>query len=1021
MPLAPIWLVISSEPRRVPDGIAIGLANYEITSNVLPTARSAARAGLPGALRRHKIAAMTRLLAACLGLGLLLAPASTPPQAPMQRILENRAVRAVFAGDRLTSLTEVASGAAVRLDRETFGVTVNGAALDPASVPAPTVQADTQFLSFTYRFPAMAVTTVYDLDADWGFLTKRVRIEPTDPATAFRINDIRTLTATMAPVPGDVLPLSEGRFGMIFRLFTGGGSGPGASVLMLHQNPYNVFAFDGARITASYTPEMSWNASYGAFESDRLILQVVPRSGRVMPARSVPEWVHVSSYDGYLRETPAIDDAESAALVDSVRAFLLYRPSKSIRVHVPWTENDYQIDVATPDGWTEYQRILDAAAAVGAQSTLFTGSNSSLSRLADNKDAWNWENLLFFAMGQKIRTGEWVPGRDPVPASLKTMIDAGAARGLKYMAYAYPTLPFLQDPAWTRWAGAKVGGNRGADTGERGFQDWWVKTLVDFVRTTGAAGFSFDHWWIAYDDPAATSRYAQWFGARRILEELRRRVPDIVVDGRQQYMNFGPWTWLAGSYPHPTLTDEQPESFQAFPDLHTDRVSANRQRFAAWKYRVERFAPPEIMPGYFTHQTERSDAKDVMRRDRFRPRDWDVLGWKYSLISSIGTAPFNHTISYLPARDEAEFKAFGAADKSFIRRWFDWTDAQAETLRHLKPIIGPPMIGRVDGTAAISNGRGFVFLFNPNYRAMDAVFGLDASIGLTGAAGSSFVLRELHPEEGRRIGKPGAGFYGLGDEVRIAMRANEAMVIEVSPAPSASSDGAMVFNVSGRASLSAGTLALNGVEGEPGTTRTAQIILPAGRTVSRVTVNGASVAFKQSDRLIEANIAFAGTAFGRSRSVFAYDPAFAGGRLSSTFVVPGRVFAQLRARRAAWPVPYTDDDLRAPWLGSDRLLLFVQVAEPDDRLIANDSSTPFALSIDGNPIALVRAYNSIYGHSPRRTFLGLYADVSTLAPEVAHRVELTVPPLPAGRFQGLFFENVEPEMTRAIRSALRGK
>ena len=31
-----------------------------------------------------------------------------------------------------------------------------------------------------------------------------------------------------------------------------------------------------------------------------------------------------------------------------------------------------------------------------------------------------------------------------------------------------------------------------------------------------------------------------------------------------------------------------------------------------------------------------------------------------------------------------------------------------------------------------------------------------------------------------------------------------------------------------------------------------------------------------------------------------------------------------------------------------------------------------------------------------------------------HTIEVTLPRLAAGRFQGLFFENVEPEYTRAI-------
>ena len=953
---------------------------------------------------------MTRALSALTGLVLLLTSVSASRQAPIARVLENGAVRAVFADDRLASITDVRTGSTVRFDRETFGVTLNGAPSESAAAEAPAVQVETNRLTFAYRFGNARVAAIYELQPAWGFLSKRLRIEP-DEARAVRIDDVRTFTATMAPSAGELLPLSDARFGLIFRLPATSGAAPGPSLIMLHQNPYNRFALDGARVAASYAPEMTWTAASGPYESDRLILQLVPRTGRVLPARSVPEWIHVADYDRYLRENPVIDEAESDALVESVRTFLLYRPSKSIRVHVPWTENDYQIDVATPDGWTEYQRILDMAAQLGVQSTLFTPSNSALSSLADNTDAWNWENLLFFAMGQKIRTGAWNPARDPVPASLKAMIDAGAARGLKYVAYAYPSLPFLQDPAWTRWAGGRLGGYRGVDTGERGFQDWWVTTLVDFVKATGAAGFSFDHWWIAYDEPTTTSKYAQWNGARRILEELRRRVPDIVIDGRQQYMNFGPWTWLAGSYPHPTLTDEQPESFAAFPDLHTDRVSADRQRFAAWKYRVERFAPPEIMPGYITHQTERTDAQNVMRRDRFRPRDWDVLGWKYSLLSSIATAPFNHTVSYIPARDDAEFKAFSAADKAFFRRWLDWTDANADVLRHVKPIIGPPMIGRIDGTAAIVNGRGFVFLFNPNYRTLDASVRLDASIGL--AEGSRFVVRELYPDEGRLIGKPGTGFFAYGDEVRIPMGATEALVLDIAPAP-ATLTAPWLFNVGGTVTLSAGRLAVTGARGEPGTRRRVQIVLPATQPVSRLVVNGAAVPFQNTRDVVEATVAFEGRAFGRGQSVFSYDPAFAGGTLSGEVVVPGRVFAQLRARKDAWPVPYTDDDLKAPWLGSHRLMLFVQIAEPDDRFSANDATTPVTLTIDGRPVALTRAYNSIYGHSPRRTFLGFYADVSMLTPDTPHRVTLTLPTLPPGRFQGLFFENVEPEMTAAL-------
>ncbi len=927
--------------------------------------------------------------------------------APVASVLENQRLKATITEGRLESLTDLTTGEAFTFQGDRFSVTINGELLDFSKVQPSQLPSAPGIVSFAYALPSARVRLTYELRPGWGFLSKQLRIEPSGRGV-FRVNDVSALDVTMSPSPSgpiDQLPLSDGRFGMIYRPAAPSSRSGGSSLIALYQNPYNVHAATDGRLRGSYAPEMSWDPADGPFETDRLLLAMVARTGRVMPATSVPEWVHVADYDRYLREHPVIDEAESEALVGAVHAFLQYRPARSIRVHVPWTENDYQIDVATPEGWTEYQRILDMAGQLGATRTLFAPSNSALAVLKDNRDAWGWENLLFFGLGQKIRKGEWVPGRDPVPASLRTMLDRGASHGLKFLAYAYPTLPFMQDPAWTAWAKTDLGGYRGADTGQRGFQDWWVRTLVEFVKATGAGGFSFDHWWIAYDDPAATSKYAQWFGARRILEELRRQVPDVVIDGRQQYMSFGPWTWLAGSYPHPTLTDEQPESFLAFPDLHTDRVSANRQRFAAWKYRVERFTPPEIMPGYITHQTEREDGQKVMRRDRFRPRDWDVLGWKYSLMSSIGTAPFNHTISYIPARDEAEFKAFSEADKAFFRRWLDWTDTNAEVLRHIKPIIGPPMLGRVDGTAAMRGNYGFVFLYNPNYRQMEGTFTLDQSIGLSASAtGSRYVIKELHPHEGRLIGKPGSGVWSYGDVVRIAMPGTEAMVLEIAPATTVIP---RLFNVTGRVSASS-TVTVTGVTGEPGTSTTLQVALVRGLDVSGLTVNGSPTTFTRKNDLIEATVGFAGRAFGRAVSVFPYDPAFTGGTLTGTTTIPARVFAQLTARKAAWPVPYTADDLLAPWLGSDRLLLFVQIAEPDESL-------DVALTIDGKPVKLLRGYNSIYGHSPKRTFLGFYADVSTLAPDVEHGVTLRLPQLPAGRFQGLFFENVEPERTGVIR------
>ncbi len=352
---------------------------------------------------------------------------------------------------------------------------------------------------------------------------------------------------------------------------------------------------------------------------------------------------------------------------------------------------------------------------------LLTTANSAVAPLSENADAWGWENCLWLGLGQKIRKGEWDIAKDPIPPSIQEMLDYAKSKQVKLMAYVYPTLGWKQNPEWTAWCGGKTGGYVGVDTGVRSFQDWFVDQLVAFQKRTGISGYCFDHWWIDYaptkEGANPSSKYAQWNGCRRILEELRRRIPDVVIDGRQQYQWWGPWTWLGGSYPHPTTTDEQPGSFENFPDLHFSRVSGNRQRWATWYYHMEQFTPWELVPGYMTHQTPRNDAKGQCVRDRaFHARDWDVLGWRYSVISSIGTAPFNHVVDLLPARDETEFKHFLPAEQQWLKGWMDWTDKNRATLKKLRPIIGPPVLGRVDGTAAIDGDHGFIFLFNPNYR-----------------------------------------------------------------------------------------------------------------------------------------------------------------------------------------------------------------------------------------------------------------------------------------------------------------
>ena len=82
----------------------------------------------------------------------------------------------------------------------------------------------------------------------------------------------------------------------------------------------------------------------------------------------------------------------------------------------------------------------------------------------------------------------------------------------------------------------------------------------------------------------------------------------------------------------------------------------------------------------------------------------------------------------------------------------------------------------------------------------------------------------------------------------------------------------------------------------------------------------------------------------------------------------------------------------------ERLLLFVQLAEPDERWAVS-------MKIDGRPVELWKAYSST--RRVARDFVGFWTDISALSADQPHTLELQLPTLKEGQLQGVFLENVE--------------
>lgn len=922
--------------------------------------------------------------------------------------LNNGLIRAEFDHAALARLSDVSSGRTVAWGGDSSSLTVDGDTWDVKDLRLLRTHAGKEQVTYAYAAANATLEVIYELRPGWRFIAKRLVLH-TSASAVVHVNQTTVFKASLrSPILRELKASNPS--GAVFLRLGDSGPPPGFGLFLALQNPFLRWERKDQDLSLSYTPDMEWRGAYGPFQTDRVCIGIHALSGSELPARNAPEWKYFADPAQVFAGKPALDRAEFDAMTRCIESFVLFKPQKSLRVHVPWCENDYQVDVGTPSGRAEWKRIIDQCAALGVDHTLFTPANNALAPLSENADAWGWENCLWLGLGQKIRKGEWNIASDPIPDSIHEMLDHAKARGVKLVAYAYPTLGWKQDPAWTAWCGGKTGGYDGADTGVRSFQDWFVEQLVAFQQRTGIAGYSFDHWWIAYeakDGKKPTSKYAQWFGCRRILETLRQRIPDVVVDGRQQYQWFGAWTWLGGSYPHPTTNDEQPGSFENFPDLHFSRVSGDRQRWASWYYHMEQFTPWDLVPGYMTHQTPRGDAKGDCVRDRpFHVRDWDLLGWRYSVISSIATAPFNHVVNLIPARDETEFRSFGPKEQAWLRGWMDWTDAHRTVLRQLRPILGPPVLGRVDGTAAVLGDRGVVFLFNPNYRPMDASFVLGDELGL--ARDGDYLLRELYPQPGRLIGKPGTGIWHRGDLVSQSIKGPEALVLEILPARDVKLPA--LLQARGTAAFNGDRLDLSEVQGEAGQATDLLVLLPPGRKVGTISINGkvASDSYRHGD-VIRMPVQFAGERFEHCRSVGAVERTFQGRSFRGEFSVPQRVLDQLAARRQSWPVPYTAEELLATWRGSDRLLLFIQIADPDDKWVVG-------LKLDGQDVEVKKAYSDVFPVGRERTFTGFYVELSQIKAGERHVVEATLPEgLQPGQFQGLFFENVETQFTHDVR------
>jgi hypothetical protein len=754
-----------------------------------------------------------------------------------------------------------------------------------------------------------------------------------------------------------------------------------------------------------------------------------------------PAMIGLTSLGKYKNE--GLNTGERVAFQRCVENYLLdheARQDKTVKIMVAWDANDYQIDAGTEDGRTEYKRIIDRASEFGITHIVYEPRNTLHGSRFNTTDGWGWEEALWLGMGELIREGKWDPRDDSIPQDIMGQLKYASDRNVKLVAYAYPMLPFEKVKKY--FVNSEMPNALSLAPPE--VQSYLIDIMSAFVKKAGIGGFAWDHDIFAGNTTAQKDelKYAQWRGWMNICGALRERFPDIVMDHRQTAHRWGPWYQLAGSYAEPIAGDENPESYGVpIPSLHTDHVAGDNTRKINYIYSTQGLLPPARIPGFMFHQSERTDddghhyctKKEVLCVNNSNTRDFDLLGYKYSVLSTIGTAGLNNVVTMIPARDVAEFTHFPQEDISFIKKWLAWTDSNIDKLQNTQwiPTLNGPQAGSVDGTHAMSKDDGFVFLFNPNMEQRKVKLTVDESLGLTGGPGTAWNIVELDPRDGASVAS-----WKYGEKVDVSLLGSDVRVLGLTKTSGATRSPHLMHAtmLSADVNDASSDLELKTVSGPAGQEVIVAAHLGEARdspTLARVSVNGVHCGITSGPQT-EVAVQFAGEPVLRVMPVSPTRPPaqFAGGWFNTSFVIPTAVKQQLKERDIKYPVPwsYTNasgscglphcvDDSKATWLIPSRLLL-------NPFLMNRTADMILSLFIDGKKVEVKKAFNSrdapkkshTAGAGGHETFLGFYYDASHVTPNVTHKIALHLPRIEEGSFQGLFWENVETQYTSEVSS-----
>jgi hypothetical protein len=620
------------------------------------------------------------------------------------------------------------------------------------------------------------------------------------------------------------------------------------------ENPFFRTEAGRASLSLSYEPSLILKPG-DTYEADPHYLGVYTKSGRMITDHYHPTLAvnrPLPRFSNPCGHVP-LDWNEIQAMRRFVLAYLAPRLEEfTCALYMYWYPIE-QLWKATDEAHprdtkleAQYQHIVENFAELGGDLIIFNPLFPYKRPAPDHSGYWNMapegssaEHILALAQEKGLDCGFYM---------------GVAAHGKEGNAAA---LPFAEDQQ--SWKKVDVAGGVSGENcmACREYAEWWYTVQRNTLARFNLKFWSWDpgpgHGAFCYSGEhghiPGKGAYKGWRESNRLTGRLKEEFPKLKLQAYYGRKEYGPWGLkhfdMQESYWEQTIL----YGATKHPDLHDDRISADGVRYQSWWNENFRFLPTAMAHALVHRVGEYS-------YDSRLPKAWDMLGWRYALLSAIACSGtvlpciLPESLSHVP-----EFVAF-------YKKWLAWAREHFDYVRYHVSLGDQVRPGGVDIYGRIREDHGFIFICNAGPRPARAELALDATLGLK--VEGRFTLRERHPATGRLYFDPHhqRGIFATGDTVSITVPAHEVCLFELerfSPTRLP-----LLFGAVGHIESGPGTIAVEEMLGQPGERAGLIVLTEKEQEAPTVTLNDKPVSWTPAGPYRRAVVQFEGRALPRA-------------------------------------------------------------------------------------------------------------------------------------------------------------